>query len=148
MTNQPIVFLLVEDSEHDLLAFQRAWRENAIPHELRVVRDGRECLDYLRRRGPYRPPAAAPRPGVIVLNDRLPRLDGQAVLATLQEEADLSYIPVILFTSSESPQKELDSYDYGANAYVVKPMTYEDLSRAVLRISRFWEMVEVPENPA
>jgi len=146
MTDEPIVFLLVEDSEHDLLAFQRAWRENAIAHELRVVRDGRECLDYLRRRGPYHRPAEAPRPGVIVLNDRLPRLDGQAVLSRLQEDTDLSHIPVILFTSSESEQKELDSYDRGANAYVVKPMTYEDLSRAVLRLSRFWEMVEVPET--
>jgi len=145
MTDEPIVFLLVEDSEHDLLAFQRAWRDNDIAHELRVVRDGRECLDYLRRRGPYRRPAEAPRPGVIVLNDRLPRLDGQAVLARLQEDTDLSHIPVILFTTSESEQKELDSYDRGANAYVVKPMTYEDLSRAVLRLSRFWEMVEVPE---
>jgi CheY-like chemotaxis protein len=145
MNSKPLVFLLVEDSEYDILAFQRAWRENGITQTLKVVRDGQACLDYLARRGAYGKADAAPRPAVIVLNDSLPRLDGQSVLSALQANPDWAIIPVVVFTSSESERKELDSYAKCASAYILKPSTYKDLSRLVRRMVRFWEMVEIPE---
>jgi CheY-like chemotaxis protein len=127
------------------MAFRRAWSENGIGHTLEIVRDGQACLDYLARRGAYQGAGQAPRPSVIVLNDRLPRLGGQSVLVALQADPAWALIPVVVFTSSESERKELDSYAHCANAYVLKPMTYKDLSQFVRRMVRFWEMVEIPE---
>jgi len=148
MNDEKMTFLLVEDSEHDVLAFRRAWRDNDIAHELRVVRDGRECLDYLQGHDPYEGQEDRPRPDVIVLNDHLPKMSGQSVLAALQQNEAWAAIPVIVFTASQSPRKELHSYARCANAYIVKPMTYEDLSRTVRRLCRFWELVEIPETPS
>jgi two-component system response regulator len=147
LSKDPIVFLLVEDSEHDVTAFRRAWRANGITDELKVVRSGLECLDYLHRRGQYRREENAPRPRVILLNNRMPRLDGLTVLEKIRQDAEVENIPVILFTSAESDLKENQSYALGANAYVVKPMNYEDLSRVVRSINDFWKLVEVPEKP-
>jgi CheY-like chemotaxis protein len=147
LSKDPIVFLLVEDSEHDVTAFRRAWRANGITDELKVVRSGLECLDYLHRRGQYRREENAPRPRVILLNNRMPRLDGLTVLEKIRQDAEVEHIPVILFTSAESDLKENQSYALGANAYVVKPTKYEDLSCVVRSINAFWKLVEVPEKP-
>jgi two-component system response regulator len=147
LNKDPIVFLLVEDSEHDVTAFRRAWRANGITDELKVVRSGLECLDYLHRRGQYRREENAPRPRVILLNNRMPRLDGLTVLEKIRQDAEVENIPVILFTSAESDLKENQSYALGANAYVVKPTKYEDLSCVVRSINDFWKLVEVPEKP-
>jgi len=147
LCKDPIVFLLVEDSEHDILAFRRAWKDNGIVNELQVVRGGQECLDYLHHRGRYRREEDAPRPKIILLNNRMPGIEGLKVLNEIQQHEALENIPVVIFTSVESDFKETQSYDLGANAYVVKPMNYEDLSRAVRSINDFWELVEVPEKP-
>jgi two-component system response regulator len=146
MKGEPIAFLLVEDSEHDILAFERAWKENGISNELRIVRDGHECLDYLNRRGRYRHAEDAPTPAVILLNDHLPELDGHQVLEAIRQDSRTAYIPVIMFSASESDRKKARRYDSGANAYLTKPLKYEDLSRTVHRLSRFWELVEAPET--
>lgn len=146
MNGEPIVFLLIEDSEHDILAFERAWKENDISNELRIVRDGHECLDYLNRRGRYRRAEDAPTPAVILLNDHLPELDGLKVLEAIRQNNHTAYIPVIMFSASESDRKKARRYDVGANAYLTKPLKYEALSRTVRRISRFWELVDVPET--
>jgi CheY-like chemotaxis protein len=139
------VFLMVEDSEHDILAFKRAWKDNAIANELRIVRDGRECLDYLQRRGRYGREAAS-RPAVILLNNRLPGVEGLMVLKAIRQSTDFAHIPVIIFTAVESELKETRSYELGANAYVVKPTDYRSLSRIVRCMNAFWELVQVPEN--
>jgi CheY-like chemotaxis protein len=146
MSDGKKVFLIVEDSEHDILAFRRAWKDNAIADELRVVRNGRECLDYLQRRGNYDGGEAAPRPDVIILNNRLPAVEGLTVLKAIRQIAEVAYVPVIIFTAAESNMKEERSYDLGANAYVVKPMKYSGLLEVVRRIHDFWKLVKVPED--
>jgi two-component system response regulator len=77
----------------------------------------------------------------------MPRLEGLTVLDKIRQNEDFENIPVVIFTSAESVLKETQGYDLGANAYVVKPMNYEDLSRTVRSINDFWELVEVPEKP-
>lgn len=144
MNDVPALFLLVEDSEHDIVAFQRAWRDNDIANELRIVRNGKECIDYLHHRGRFKRDGGPPRPKVILLNNRMPGREGLSVLEEIRQSADFANIPVIIFTSVASEKKEAESYDQGANAYVVKPMNYENLSRMVRRINDFWELVEVP----
>ena len=146
MSDGTKVFLMVEDSEHDIVAFRRAWEENRIASELRVVRGGSECLDYLHRRGTYGRRENAQRPDVILMNNRLPKVEGLTVLKAIRQNADFEHIPVVIFTAAQSNLKEAQSYELGANAYLVKPMKYSDLSRIVRRIHDFWEMVEVPEN--
>jgi CheY-like chemotaxis protein len=146
MASGRIVFLMVEDSEHDITAFKRAWSENGIENELRIVRNGRECLDYLHRRGRFKDEENTPRPEVILLNNKLPKTEGLSVLDTIRQTTEFANIPVIIFTSSESNRKEKKSYKLGANAYVVKPMQYCNLSETVRRINDFWELVEVPED--
>jgi len=147
LCKDPIVFLLVEDSEHDILAFRRAWKDNGIANELQVVRGGQECLDYLNHRGRYRREEDAPQPKIILLNNRMPRIEGLKVLNEIRQNEAFKNIPVIIFTSVESDFKETQSYNLGANAYVAKPMNYEDLCRTVRCINDFWELVEVPEKP-
>jgi CheY-like chemotaxis protein len=147
LSKDPVVFLLVEDSEHDVLAFRRAWKGNGIANELQVVRSGQDCLDYLHRRGRYRREEDAPRPKVILLNNKMPGIEGLTVLNEIRQSEDFENIPIVIFTSAESVLKENQSYDLGANAYMVKPMNYEDLSRVVRSINDFWELVEVPEKP-
>jgi CheY-like chemotaxis protein len=147
LSKDTVVFLLVEDSEHDILAFRRAWQDNDIANELQVVRGGQDCLDYLHHRGRYRREEDAPRPKIILLNNRMPRIEGLKVLSEIRQNEAFENIPVIIFTSVESDLKETQSYDLGANAYVVKPMNYVDFSRTVRCINDFWELVEVPEKP-
>jgi len=145
MNDGPITFLMVEDSEHDILAFKRAWSENGIANRLMVVRDGPECLDYLLRRGHFGDRLDMPLPRLILLNNRMPKMEGLEVLDHIRSEETLAAIPVILFTAAESDIKEKRSYRLGANAYVVKPPHYDGLSRLVRCINDFWELVEIPE---
>jgi two-component system, response regulator len=76
MGDEKMVFLMVDDNEHDILAVKRAWQENRIANALYVVRDGSECLDYLYQRGRYSRPESAPRPDVLLLNNRMPKMSG------------------------------------------------------------------------
>ena len=146
MTDDQMVFLLVEDNEHDILAIKRAWRENKIGNALHVVRDGQACLDYLYQRGGYSRPESAPRPDVMLLNMRLPKMDGLEVLRQIRASEAFHYLPVIMFTASESERDQLKAYDLLANAYLVKPMDFENLSEAVRSINAFWRLAQVPED--
>jgi two-component system response regulator len=144
--NDQLVFLMVEDNEHDILAVKRAWRENRIGNALYVVRSGNECLDYLYGRGKYSRPESAPRPDVVLLNNKLPKRNGLEVLEQIRESEEFHYVPVIMFTASESESDQLKAYDLLANAYVVKPMNFENLSEAIRAINAFWQLAMVPED--
>jgi DNA-binding response OmpR family regulator len=146
MDNDQMVFLMVEDNEHDIAAVKRAWRENRIADSLYVVRKGDECLDYLHRRGEYSRPESAPRPDVVLLNNRLPGLDGLKVLEQIRASEEFHYLPVIMFTASESERDQFKAYDMLANAYIVKPMNFENLSAAIRSINAFWQLAEIPEG--
>jgi CheY-like chemotaxis protein len=146
MNNDQMVFLMVEDNEHDILAFKRAWQENRIGNALYFVRDGEECLDYLYQRGKYSRPESAPRPDAVLLNNRLPKMGGLEVLKEIRDSEEFHYLPVIMFTASESERDQLKAYELLANAYVVKPMDFESLSEAVRSINSFWQLAEVPED--
>lgn len=148
--NKPFVVLMAEDNEHDILATQRAWRKGNIVNPLHIVRDGEECLDYLHQRGKYREPGSAPRPGILLLDIRMPKMDGLVVLKHIREdevleEKRLRRLPVIILTTSHEEGDRLKSYDLGANAYVIKPVGLQNLTEAVKTINLFWELVELPE---
>jgi CheY-like chemotaxis protein len=143
MSKKPFVVLMAEDNEHDIVATRRAWKKNNIANPLHIVRNGEECLDYLHQRGKYSEPGSAPRPGILLLDIKMPRMDGLAVLKHIREDADLRRLPVVILTTSKDEEDCLGSYDLGA--YVMKPVGFHNFSEAVRTINLFWELVELPE---
>jgi CheY-like chemotaxis protein len=127
------------------VATKRAWKENNIANPLYIVRDGEECLDYLHQRGKYSEPGSAPRPGILLLDIKMPKMDGLAVLKQIREDEKLHRLPVVILTTSKAEEDRLKSYDLGANAYIVKPVGFQNFAEAVRTINLFWELVELPE---
>jgi CheY-like chemotaxis protein len=145
MGKKPFVVLMAEDNEHDIVATRRAWKKYNIANPLCVVRDGEECLDYLHQRGKYSEPVSAPRPGILLLDIKMPKMDGLAVLKHIREDAGLRRLPVVILTTSKDEEDRIKSYDLGANAYVMKPVGFQNFSEAVSTINLFWALVELPE---
>ena len=144
MGKEPFLVLMAEDDEHDIVATRRAWNKHHITNPLYIVNDGEECLDFLHRRGKYSDSGAAPRPGILLLDIKMPKMDGLAVLKHIREDEELRRLPVIILTTSKAEEDRLHSYDLGANAYIVKPVGFENFSEAVGTIKLFWELVELP----
>ena len=127
--------LLVDDDEGDLLMIQEALDSGTAAHEIHVVHDGQECLDFLRRKGPFRD---APRPDLVLLDLNMPRVDGRQVLAAVKVDEELRKIPIIVLTTSRAPADITSSYDLHANAYVTKPMSLDELTAVVKGIDDFF----------
>ena len=145
MGKEPFVVLMAEDDEHDIVAIKRAWKKHHVANPLYIVNDGEECLDFLYQRGKYSQPDSAPRPGILLLDIKMPKVDGLAVLRHIREEKVLRHLPVVILTTSKAEEDRFKSYELGANAYIVKPLGFENFSEAVRTINLFWELVELPE---
>ncbi len=130
--------LLVEDDADDIGITKRAFRKGKIGNPLYVVRDGEEALEYLRQTDRYTDPAAAPRPGLILLDLNMPRLDGREVLREIKGDPDLRRIPVVVLTTSGEEADVLECYDEGANTYITKPVEFEKFLQAVITIGKYW----------
>jgi CheY-like chemotaxis protein len=146
MPHEPFVVLMAEDDEHDILATRRAWKKHHISNPLYIVNDGEECLDFLHRRGKYSEQGTAPRPGILLLDIRMPKMDGLAVLKHIRQDKQLRRLPVIILTTSRAEEDRLRSYDLGVNAYIVKPVGFDNFSGAVRTINLFWQLVDLPER--
>ena len=146
MAKEPFIVLMAEDDEHDILAVRRAWKKRNINNPLYIVNDGEECLDYLHQRGKYSEQGTAPRPGIVLLDIKMPRMDGLAVLEYIRKSDEFNRLPVIILTTSKDEQDRLKSYDLLANAYIIKPIGFDNFSEAVNTINLFWELVQLPEE--
>ena len=135
--------LLVEDDRKDVELTLAAFAEGKISNEVNVVRDGAEALDYLYRRGSYSTRMNV-TPLVILLDLKLPKVDGIQVLQNLKGDPVLKTVPVVMLTSSREERDVMRSYDLGANAYVVKPVDFSEFSNAVKEIGLFWTVVNHP----
>ncbi|MBW2109580.1 MAG: response regulator, partial [Deltaproteobacteria bacterium] len=140
MAKEPFTVLMAEDDEHDIVAVKRAWKKYHIRNPLYIVHDGISCLDFLHRRGKYSEPETAPRPGILLLDIKMPKMDGLAVLKQIRQDGNLCRLPVIILTTSTAEEDRLRSYDLGVNAYIVKPVGFENFSEAVRTINLFWEL--------
>lgn len=136
------VVLVAEDDEHDIVAIRRAWRALGIRNPLVIVHDGEACLDYLFRRGEY---TTATPPGLLLLDLHMPRLDGLGTLRVIRAEPTTARLPVVILTTSKAEEDRLRSYDLGANAYIVKPLGFENFTAALRTIHEFWNLAERPE---
>jgi CheY-like chemotaxis protein len=139
--------LLVEDSVRDAELILDALEGNKLANEIVHVRDGAEALDYLYRRGTFAG-RADDAPALILLDLKLPKVDGLEVLRQIKGDATLKMTPVVMMTSSRQEQDLVRSYQLGVNAYVVKPLKFQDFVEAVKQVSGFWAVLnEVPERP-
>jgi CheY-like chemotaxis protein len=138
--------LMAEDSANDIELALAALREHRVANQVDVTRDGAEALDYLYRRGTYagRPPG---NPAVMLLDLKMPKVDGLEVLRQIKADPALKTIPVVMLTSSREEGDLLRSYELGVNAYVVKPVEFADFMTAVRQIGGFWALVnETPPS--
>jgi len=139
--------LLAEDSVQDIELTLNALAEHDMGNFVAVVRDGAEALDYLYRRGKY---AAREDddPVLMLLDLKMPKVDGLEVLRTVKSDPRLRVIPVVVLTSSREEQDVVRSYELGVNAYVVKPVEYDKFLRAVRDLGLFWMLDNEPPPPA
>lgn len=137
--------LLVEDSANDIELILAALAENKLANEVVVVRDGEEALDYLYRRGIFQLRMEG-HPVVVLLDLKLPKIDGLEVLAQLKSDPELRVVPVVMLTSSREEQDLIRSYNLGTNAYVVKPVDFHEFVDAIKNMGLFWAVVNQPPS--
>lgn len=135
--------LLVEDNPNDLELTLAALAEHHLANEVVVVRDGAEALDYLYSKGVFRLRAKG-NPAVVLMDLKLPKVDGLQVLETIKKDPDLQPIPVVMLTSSREEQDLLKSYTLGVNAYVVKPVDFVEFADAIKELGLFWAVINRP----
>ena len=144
-TGERTVLLMADDDPADCLLTEKALRKADITCPLYVVHDGAELMDYLKRRGDYSDPAAAPRPSLILLDLNMPKVSGTEFLEQLRDEPALSSIPVVILTTSDDERDIAASYALGANAYLVKPSAFDDMVSVAQVVKAHWlEKVRLP----
>ncbi|QGZ66790.1 response regulator [Paraburkholderia acidisoli] len=135
--------LLVEDNPNDIELTLIALEKARLANPVVSLRDGAEALDYLRREGQWSE-RAAENPAVILLDKKLPKIDGHEVLKAVREDDSLKRIPIVMLTSSREEKDLLRSYDLGVNAYVVKPVEFDDFMDAINDLGVFWAVLNEP----
>jgi len=135
--------LLAEDNPNDVELILAAFREANFVNEVQVTHDGEQALDYLLRRGAYagRP---GPQPAVILLDLKMPKVDGREVLRQVRADPQLRHIPVVILTSSREESDLIASYQLGVNAFVVKPVDFQEFIAAVSKLGFFWALLNEP----
>jgi CheY-like chemotaxis protein len=143
-----IDILLVEDNADHAALTTRALRDGNMLNEIFWVKDGEEAIDFLFHRGRYADAVRAPRPGLILLDIRLPKLDGHEVLRHIKSDPALRIIPVVMLTTSERDDEIHACYDAGANSYVSKPVKFTDFVQTIKSVKLYWVMVNHLPDPA
>ena len=132
------MILLVEDDEAHAMLTMRSLEDAKLANEIRWVADGEEAMNYLFRRGEYADKKKGPRPDLILLDLRLPKLDGHEVLKAIKESDDLKHIPVVVLTTSESEGDMAKAYSNYVNSYLVKPIDFGEFSEMIRELGFYW----------
>ena len=139
MIGEQILIMLVEDNADHAELVIRTLESHHIPNRILHISDGETALDYLLRRNDFSDPQTSPRPHIILLDLRLPRVDGLEVLRMIKKEGDeLRNIPVVVLTTSEAEKDVLRAYEYYVNSYLVKPVGYEDFNNLMHDLGGYW----------
>lgn len=143
----PITILMADDDEDDVMLARKALETCRLANDFHVVGNGEELMDYLYRRGEYEKLANSPRPGLILLDLNMPRKDGREALGEIKADPQLRSIPVIILTTSAAEEDIYRTYNLGANSYITKPVTFQDLVDVMQGLGRYWfEIVDLPEG--
>ncbi len=141
-----IVILMADDDDDDFMLTKKALKESKLLNELIRVEDGEELIDYLKQRGKYEG-ADTKRPGVILLDLNMPRMDGREALREIKSDENLRDIPVVVFTTSKAEEDIYKTYQLGVNSFITKPVTFENLTKVMRALGNYWfEIVELPKG--
>ena len=147
MSYKPVTILMADDDPDDRMLAQDALKEARLGNHMNFVEDGQALMDYLQRQGNYSNPEKSPRPGLILLDLNMPKKDGREALKEIKSDPNLRSIPVVVMTTSKADQDILRSYDLGANSYITKPVTFDELVEVVRGLGHYWfEIVELPNT--
>ena len=136
--------LLVEDRQDDIDLTLRSLKENNITNKVDVVRDGAEALDYIFAKGAYSHRNIEDLPSVILLDIKLPKIDGIEVLKRLRADERTKPLPVVILTSSREESDLINGYKFGCNSYVRKPIEFEEFSKAIKELGLYWLLLNEP----
>ncbi len=145
--SKSLVILVADDDDNDLAMTLAALARRGAKPTVFAVHDGAEALDFLHHRGEFQGRTPG-NPDVLLLDLNMPKLDGWEVLRQLKADEQLKTIPVVVFTSSKRDRDVQESYELGANAYVVKPIDFEEFTNAILDIKSFWTERNQPPGAA
>jgi two-component system, chemotaxis family, response regulator Rcp1 len=143
INGRPAVILLAEDDPGDQELTRRALEEGKIRHELHIVKDGEEALDYLFRRGKYANPTTSPRPDLLLLDLNLPKIDGHQVLQRLRADQSLRRLAIVILTTSQHEEDIIHTYDLGANSYITKPMELQQFMQVIQELEAYWFQIVI-----
>jgi len=147
MNNHEVEILLVEDNMHDAELTIRSLKKVNLANKLVHVKDGAEALDFIFARGNYTGRNVQDRPRVILLDIKMPKVDGIEVLRVIKSTEETRRIPVVIMTSSKEEQDIISSYNLGVNSYVVKPVNFEEFAKAVSELGLYWLITnQTPHN--
>jgi CheY-like chemotaxis protein len=140
-----ITILMADDDEDDSLLVHEALIESQLPIELHIVRNGEDLMDYLCHRGQYSDSRIATHPGLILLDLNMPKKDGIEALKEIKSDPKLRRIPVVVLTTSKAEEDIYNTYDLGANSFIMKPANFASLVEVMKTLGKYWfEIVELP----
>lgn len=143
--HKPVTILMADDDADDRLMTKEAFDESRLVNDLRFVEDGVELLDYLQRRGKYADPASSPRPGLILLDLNMPKMDGREALKKIKADPALKNIRVVILTTSKAEEDIYRTYNLSAASYITKPVTFAGMAEVIRTLGKYWlEIVELP----
>ena len=139
-----ITILIADDDPEDRMLAEDALKEGRLANDIRAVEDGEELLEYLQHRGKFEDPESSPRPGMILLDLNMPRMDGREALKVIKGDPDLRRIPIVILTTSKAEEDIFRSYDLGVNSFIIKPVTFDSLVNIMRGLEVYWfEIVEI-----
>jgi CheY-like chemotaxis protein len=138
LNGEPLVILLVEDNESHAELVMRSMRNQRVANIIYHVIDGQQALNFLFHKGEFSEKAKSPSPNLVLLDLRLPKVDGLEVLKVIKETPHLERIPVVILTSSDAETDIVQSYDYHANSYVVKPLEFKKFTQLMADLGFYW----------
>jgi CheY-like chemotaxis protein len=142
-----ITILMADDDEDDQMLTKQALKESRLANDIRFVVNGEELLEYLQHRGAYKNVEDAPRPGIILLDLNMPRMDGREALKVIKADPNLQDIPIVVFTTSQAEEDIYRLYKLGVNSFITKPVTFESLISVMKTLGKYWfEVVELPSK--